>query len=140
MSKLTIDELEMLNTLELGELLWRESFNESPDFHLIEDILTVGCPIDARDNNDWTALHWAARSGNIYMMRFLLFRGSELEAKEILGRTPLHIAAFHGNVNATIFLISRGADMNAKCKYGNTAWRWACHPDIREMLKEFEPK
>ncbi len=138
MHKLTIDELEMLNPFELGELLRNEVFNESPDFHFIDDILTVGCSIDTRDNDGQSILHAAAKVGNIYVMKFLLSRGAQVDARDNTSWTPLHVAAIHGNVNAIKFLISRGADLDARDDYGSTPWRWACRPDIREVLVELK--
>ena len=45
---------------------------------------------------DQTALHHAARSGNVKIARYLINAGADKETRDHLGRTPLYCAAEYG--------------------------------------------
>ncbi len=121
MDRLTIDDLEMLNPVELGELLLTEVRKESPDVQFIQDLIAVGCPIDARDNNDRTVLHLAARYGHLEVVKFLLSRGMNVDMESDMGLVPLHFAVSGGHLEMLKFLISKGADIHARDNNGWTA-------------------
>ncbi len=78
MTRLTIDELEILTSDELGELLIDEVRKVSPSVAYIADILYVGCPINARDTYDDSALHLAAWYDHIDVVQFLISRGADI--------------------------------------------------------------
>ncbi len=92
MTRLTIDELEVLTPDQLWELLIAEVKKNSPDVQFIQDLIAVGCPIDARDDQDHTALHWAAWREEIEVVKFLVSRGADLEVGNYRGRTAWDIA------------------------------------------------
>ncbi len=92
MTRPTIDYLETLTPDQLGRLLILEVRKLSPSIAHIRDLLDVGCPIDARANMDWTALHWAAYMGHLGVARFLISRGADIEARDIDGRTAWDLA------------------------------------------------
>jgi ankyrin repeat protein len=75
-----------------------------------------------------TAIHVAASSNQVDMIRLLLSRGAQVESIGKSGGTPLHWAAYHGKVQATEFLIKNGADVNARCeKYRAGPILWAAN-------------
>lgn len=56
--------------------------------------------IEETDDNRWTLLHEAARSGNVEILSFLIDNGGNLFAKNVRGETALDVArryAFNGN-------------------------------------------
>ena len=57
-----------------------------------------------------TALHMAARRGNVDVIAALLDEGADMEARDSLGDTPLRRAVNCNNVDAAKLLLARGAD------------------------------
>ncbi|KAN0107098.1 Ankyrin repeat-containing domain protein [Russula decolorans] len=55
-------------------------------------LLDRGADINARDNNDWTALHTAAVDGYIEVIRVLLEHGANVGAENKQGETPFTLA------------------------------------------------
>ncbi len=49
-------------------------------------------PRETASPHNWTALHIAARDGDINQVKTLLKGGANIEAASGLGRTPLHLA------------------------------------------------
>ncbi len=92
MTRLSIDELETLTPDQLGRLLCDEIQKASPDVMCIQDLLTVGCPINYRDREGWTALHHATRWGSLEVVKFLISKGAELDVRDNWGQTALHVA------------------------------------------------
>ncbi len=136
-SRKSIDELETLTPDQLGKLLRDVVGMDSSDIKYIQDILDVGCPIDARDTWDRTALHVAAWENDIEMVEFLISKGAEVNARNNFGWTALHYAAEWGHLEIVEFLISKGADIQAKDDDGWTAWDYALA--IRVEVPELNP-
>ncbi|KAJ4835921.1 hypothetical protein Tsubulata_026522 [Turnera subulata] len=69
----------------------------------LSPILSHGVPIDFRDINGWTALHWAARFGREKMVAALLASGASPGAvtdpspQDPIGKTPAFIAETSGH-------------------------------------------
>jgi ankyrin repeat protein len=87
-----------------------------------------------------TALHVAARAGQIPMMRFLFERGA-LETRldhTDSGGNALHCAAFGGCVEAVRLLQDIGLEIGSKDKLGNSAMIWAARSGQPEMCMFLE--
>lgn len=81
---------------------------------LVKKIIESGVDVNARSNNDWTALHVAARWGYEHMCEVLLSLGAVVHATERdFGRTPLHTATEAGYIKIVELLLECGADANA---------------------------
>ncbi len=130
MTKLTIDELEMLNPEELWKLLLDAIHMSHPDIQYITDILDVGCPIDIRDMGGNTSLHWAAWNGKLEVVKLLVSRGVELNARQHWGCTALDIANIHRNLEVIKFL--KSVDLDIHTRNGNT---WARIKSLLRKLK-----
>ncbi len=139
MTRLTIDELEILTPDQLGKLLIAGVRKNPQDFQHLQDILTVGCRIDYRDTNGWAALHWAAMYNKIEVLDFLISEGVEVNARDDEGWTALHWAAAKGYVGILKILISNdaGGDIGARNNRGRTAWDVASE-EIRTAFPELE--
>ena|SRR5713226_6623630 len=59
------------------------------DTKKVEALLRNGAKIEARANDDWTALTIAAERGYVEIVRLLLEKGARVNAKEGGGHTPL---------------------------------------------------
>jgi ankyrin repeat protein len=70
--------------------------------------------IFARNESDQTALHLAAKQGNLGMVEFLLRNEAVINAEDDDDRLPLHYAVISGSASVVYALIRRGADRTAK--------------------------
>ncbi len=140
MNRLTIDELEMLNPTELGELLLYEVCKDSPDVQYIQDLLDVGCPIDIKNQFSYTAFHYAIGKQHFELAKYLLSKGADINARDNWGKTALHeITRWSWDIRMIKFLISNGADIHIRSYNDYTAWDTA-NLEIKVSLPELEPK
>ncbi|MBM3610480.1 MAG: hypothetical protein FJX18_03005 [Alphaproteobacteria bacterium] len=67
---------------------------------------------DINNQSPWgmSALHEAARGGNIDVVKKLVEKGADLNIKDVDGRTPLYWASERGHPEVVLFLIEKGAD------------------------------
>jgi ankyrin repeat protein len=68
-----------------------------------------------------TALHWAARQGDVDTARKLLAAGARAAATNGYGVAPLSLACQRGQEDMVILLLDRGADPNTALRGGETA-------------------
>jgi ankyrin repeat protein len=101
--------------------------------------LDRGANVNARDSFGFTALMFAAKSGNAATVELLLTKGAEVNARsKMLGYTALMNAAAFGNEEMVGALIDQGASVNARNDDGVTALSFseqAGKPGIAKLLK-----
>ena len=94
--------------------------------------------LNCRDQNGYTALHWAAAEGHLKVLRAILqSRRANLNATTKSGATALHWAAGQGTVEAVKMLLVHKADPKAQDDQGETALFWGvtnAHPPIVNLL------
>jgi hypothetical protein len=101
--------------------------------------------IMARDENDWTPLHFVAALGSstravhATMTKRLIGEGADVNCRTPLGWTPIHMVAMQGQkeaVDVASVLIAGGADLNAVDNQGND-WKdhWQHGKEIRNILE-----
>lgn len=86
----------------------------------------------------WTALHYAASSGQVEIMKLLLEKYAFIDAQSPNGTTPLMMAAMYGSPESVKLLLDEGADPLMKNQQNMTAMDFAVQgkrPDAIEMLK-----
>ncbi|MDM0119000.1 ankyrin repeat domain-containing protein [Variovorax arabinosiphilus] len=86
----------------------------------------------------WTALHYAASSGQVEIMKLLLEKYAFIDAQSPNGTTPLMMAAMYGSPDSVKLLLDEGADPLMKNQQNMTAMDFAVQgkrPDAIEMLK-----
>src|SRR5262249_47053045 len=84
-------------------------------------LIQSGAHVDARDGvKHCTALHMAARRGNVEVAQALLDCGADIEARDSLGETPLRRSVNCGKTAVASLLIARGADPRSKGSKGLT--------------------
>ncbi|MCY4043183.1 MAG: ankyrin repeat domain-containing protein, partial [Candidatus Dadabacteria bacterium] len=111
--------LKALPGSEPGSSVWGDE--------AIRELLKAGAEVNARADNGYTALMWAAVKGGKRAIRELLKAGADIEARNNEGRTVLMEAAHGGNTKAIIELLKAGADIEARDNEGKTAfdvWQW----------------
>ncbi|EAY14687.1 hypothetical protein TVAG_461040 [Trichomonas vaginalis G3] len=94
-------------------------FVYSLNFHLsslLEYFISNGADINAKDINEFTPLHCAARNNSKETAEILISNGADINAKTKDEFTPLHCAARNNSKETAEIIISNGADINAKTK------------------------
>uniref|UniRef100_A0A0D6R6M2 Uncharacterized protein n=1 Tax=Araucaria cunninghamii TaxID=56994 RepID=A0A0D6R6M2_ARACU len=78
-----------------------------------------------RDDRGWTALHIAARKGDLKEVKRILDDGGNVNepawGPKSRGATPLHLAASGGHIKVMDELLEHGADIDARTK-GGCGW------------------
>ncbi|GFR27328.1 hypothetical protein TNCT_386701 [Trichonephila clavata] len=110
-------------------------------FDRVMQIINQRVNVNARDNDNYTPLSWAASLGRLKVVEHLIKNDADIEAKDRDIWTPLHAAAYHGQLDMVKYLVEKGADFNAKGKNGKTPYNVASergHSEIAEFLKPME--
>ena len=90
--------------------------------YYVQELLNApGVNIHAKDQDGFTALHWAAWSGMPCSTALLIKAGLDINEKEGNGYTPLMLAAMRGDDTVVKMLLQLGADTAATNKDGKTA-------------------
>ena len=90
-------------------------------YYVQELLNSPGVNIHAKDQDGFTALHWAAWSGMPHSAAMLIKAGLDINEKEGNGYTPLMLAAMRGDDTVVKMLLQLGADATATNKDGKTA-------------------
>jgi hemoglobin len=102
---------------------------------IVHALVQDGANVNAQERlKHCTALHMAARRGNIPVAEALLDCGAQRDARDKLGDTPLHRAVKCGKTEMVAFLLSRGADVHAEGKRGLTPWQVARGASMKQLL------
>jgi hypothetical protein len=89
------------------------AWSAQPDWHLfvstaigdtvvpdkLRALLAAGLDADTTDRRSQTALHVAARRGQVELSRYLLAAGADIDVRDAEGRTPLMLAAGLGDLD-----------------------------------------
>ncbi len=86
--------------------------------------IKAGYDVNSQDSNGYTALHWAAYSGQLSAAQVLVDHGAEIEALDNARMTPLLVAASYDQVHVAAYLVFRGANVNAR---DNAGWTPLAH-------------
>jgi ankyrin repeat protein len=87
----------------------------------VRTLLKQGVDVNAAQGDGMTALHWAARQGDIELARMLLYAGANVKATTRLGgHTPLIMAAQIGDAAMIDVLIKAGSDPKLTTSNGTT--------------------
>ena len=92
--------------------------------------------VNSKDNNDQRPLWFAARAGDMDMVKLLLGGGADVNSKDKNDQTPLWWAARAGKMDMVKLLLSGGADVNSKDNNNQTP---TAGPDaLREAVGRFD--
>ena len=106
----------------------------------VKELLEKGADVNAKDNNDSTALIKASESGHPEVVAMLLKNGADVNAKTTGRTTALIKAILYKHPEIVQMLLENGADVNAKTMYGSTMLSlasWDGNPKIVKLLKEY---
>ena len=104
---------------------------------IVEFLLANKADVDAKANDDTTALETASVFGHADVVKLLLANKADVNAKSNLGTTPLHAAADKGYKDIATLLLANKADVNARDNIGLTPLHFAAgygHKDVAELL------
>lgn len=85
-----------------------------------------------------SALHMAARRGNVAVAEALIEAGAEIEARDDCGDTPLRRAVNCGQPEIAALLLSRGADLHSRGSRGRTPLQAARGASMQALLQRAE--
>ena len=86
-------------------------------------LLQSGMEVNKKDDNGWTALHFAAQNNCYEQAKVLIEYGAEIDSQDSIGNAPLFKALFSyaGNDTGLIkLLLEKGANPDLKNYYGNS--------------------
>ena len=84
------------------------------DLQTVQDLLTNGVEVNAKDYDDKTPLGWAAYKGHTEIVKLILEKGADVNAKTNKGITALMLAAEQNHMEIAKLLLANDADINAK--------------------------
>ncbi|XP_049841829.1 ankyrin repeat domain-containing protein 1-like [Schistocerca gregaria] len=87
----------------------------------IRVLLAAGVDVGETDGDGLTALHWAARNGQVEVAECLLAAGANVDAADQSMWTTLYWAAKQGQLEVAKILLPSGADLEARDEWQNTA-------------------
>ena len=104
-----------------------------------------GADFKAKDKDEMTPLHQAAKCGHFKISKLLLDHTSfslqnfDINVRNKWQDTPLHVACHKGHSNIAMLLIQKGADRDAKNKYGETPLDLvqSKYPKLYKALKSY---
>ena len=85
---------------------------ESGKAEVVEFLLANGARVDARDNKQRTALHFAVADNSLGVVKLLVQKGAWIYDEDDCGLMSLHHASQNGRKEIALFLIENGCDVN----------------------------
>ena len=146
-----INEYLESNNIPIFELLQHDPFQKKPyqisqgyefleavkfkNYEFVKEALqTSNDYLFVFDYYGQTCYHWAAKLGNIKMLRILLDYGKHHNQKDFKGRTPLYLAAVNNNREICDLLLRYKANIHLKDNYGNSASDVAGSKELKYYL------
>ena len=146
-----INEYLESNNIAIFELLQKDPFQKKPyqisqgyefleavkfkNYEFVKEALqTSNDYLFVFDYYGQTCYHWAAKLGNIKMLRILLDYGKHHNQKDFKGRTPLYLAAVNNNREICDLLLRNKANIHLKDNFGNSASDVAGSKELKYYL------
>jgi len=84
-------------------------------FPRVQEIIEGGFPVNERDEENVTLLHWAAINNRQEIVQYFLKKGADIDAigGELLS-TPLHWATRQGHTSIVVCLVQAGANISLR--------------------------
>jgi hypothetical protein len=108
------------------------------DLKQVQEILKINpAKINATDEDNYTALHWACMRAHWDVVRYLVEKGANLQTKGDDGGTPLNWAVHHDNVEIIRLMLENRAKLNSQNQWGMTELHtaiWRGNTNVIEYL------
>ncbi|XP_029420781.1 ankyrin repeat and death domain-containing protein 1B isoform X1 [Nannospalax galili] len=98
---------------------------KSNHLDLMEKLFKKKVNINAVNNMNRTALHFAVGRNNLSAVDFLLSHKARVDVADKHGLTVIHLAAWSGSFEVMLMLVKAGADQRAKSQEGMNALHFA---------------
>ena len=98
---------------------------------------TGRCEVNKRSKVGHTALHYAAKAGQMGIVAALVFHGADVDCEDKWMNTPLMYATLHNQTNIVAFLVTAHCNVNASNQGRRAALHTASqngHPNIVNLL------
>lgn len=82
------------------------------------------------EDNNMQPLHYAAVSGSIETVEYLISKGAKIDVVNVYGETPLYLASENRNLEIVKILVKNGADVNKKNSKGISVLDAGCDVDV----------
>ncbi|KAG8390430.1 hypothetical protein BUALT_Bualt01G0082500 [Buddleja alternifolia] len=96
------------------------TFAREGDEEKLAKCIESGVPLNLKDSEGRTPLHWAVDRGHMNITTLLLNKNADANAKDDEGQTALHYAAVCERAAIAEALVKHGADIEIKDDEGNT--------------------
>ena len=136
----TFRDVKVCQAVQMGAGMkyWHSAANAG-DHLLLKRLIDAGIDIEAKDSNDFTALHLAGIEGHSLAVQCLISAGADINATAGHGMTALHLATYQGHFALAEWLVLYGgANIDAKTKIGDTALSLATtrgHTRVADLLR-----
>ena len=101
---------------------------------VVRGLLQRGVPIDARDREGNTPLHFAAGAGKTELVAYLIGKGADVNAVNLYGDSPLERASANHRMDVVQVLAAHGGkDLKGDAEQRDRASKEIVHRDIEEM-------
>ncbi|KAG3149663.1 hypothetical protein PI124_g11426 [Phytophthora idaei] len=102
---------------------------------VLELLLRFGANVNARNQEGYSALHYAGNGDALDVAKYLLDNEAHIDAHDQNGKTPLHHCIREGSLLVVNLLVSRGAQIDIKDVDGVTPLTLAIHQRSMNMLQ-----
>jgi uncharacterized protein len=109
---------------------------KNADLATLERLLAEGVAVDARDDDDWRALDWAAGRGDVAAIGLLLGAGADVHATGTEQRTPYQIALAAGHLEA-LEILAAAEDRDDPHAVNDRHWQPYCRAYQVSDLRRF---
>ncbi|MFA9453306.1 MAG: ankyrin repeat domain-containing protein [Candidatus Aminicenantaceae bacterium] len=91
--------------------------------------------LEIKNENEKTPMHFAAESGSVELIGYLLDKGADVNAKNVADETPLHYASGWCHLEAVKLLLERKADVSIITNEGDTPLHYLRFVGLREVAE-----
>ena len=93
-----------------------------------------GCDVSVKDKAGDSCIYWAARQGQLDVIKYLKEENVSLDTQNRSGESALHVAARYGHSAVVTFLVSSGANLNLQDTHGDTALHCAVWHGFNQIV------
>ncbi|MFZ6686338.1 ankyrin repeat domain-containing protein [Undibacterium sp. SXout11W] len=101
------------------------------DIDVVKKLFAAGAEVN---QPGWSAVHYAAASGSVETLDFLLEHAAYIDSESPNKTTPLMMALRFGKYDTAKVLIDAGADINLKNDAGMTAMNFAQESERKDLI------
>ncbi|XP_048476437.1 ankyrin repeat and death domain-containing protein 1A-like isoform X3 [Rhincodon typus] len=112
------------------------------DTAMIRRLICIKVNVNAKNNDNRTALHWAVAGGNEDAVKLLLDHNANVDIEDKFGMTPALLAAWFGHLQLLQILVNAGAKVTIRNSIGQGIHHCAAHQGhmaiIRYTIEELQ--